>query len=151
MYINIHIRVYVHTHIRKKFLKHYRWCLRQRRWYACVCVCLRVTWAVNRIASISTECRRPIGCLKLQVICAKEPLITGLFCRKWPIKIRHPMDLRHPVAIYVYTYICTINVWLNMHASEMYVYMYVCVHIIQHDQRASSLMMLGHMCTRTYM
>ena len=82
MYINIHIRVYVHTHIRKKFLKHYRWCLRQRRWYACVCVCLRVTWAVNRIASISTEWRRPIGCLKLQVIRAKEPLITGLFCRK---------------------------------------------------------------------
>ena len=28
---------------------------------------------------------------------AKEPLITGLFCGKWPIKIRHPMNLRHPV------------------------------------------------------
>jgi len=28
---------------------------------------------------------------------AKEPLIIGLFCGKWPIKIRHPMTLRHPV------------------------------------------------------
>jgi len=27
---------------------------------------------------------------------AKEPLIIGLFCGKWPIKIRHPMGLRHP-------------------------------------------------------
>jgi len=28
---------------------------------------------------------------------AKEPQITGLFCGKWPIKIRHPVHLRHPV------------------------------------------------------
>jgi len=28
---------------------------------------------------------------------AKEPLIIGLFCVKWRIKKRHPMDLRHPV------------------------------------------------------
>ena len=27
----------------------------------------------------------------------KEPLILGLFCRKWPMKIRHLMTLRHPV------------------------------------------------------
>ena len=29
---------------------------------------------------------------------AKQPLITGLFCGKRPIKIRHPMGLGHPVA-----------------------------------------------------
>jgi len=29
---------------------------------------------------------------------AKEPLIIGLFCEKWPIKIRHSMGLRHPVS-----------------------------------------------------
>ena len=29
-----------------------------------------------------TGWRRPIGCLQLQVIFAKEPLITGLFCGK---------------------------------------------------------------------
>jgi len=31
---------------------------------------------------------------------ANDPLIIGLFCRKWPVKIRHPMDLRHPVCRY---------------------------------------------------
>ena len=28
---------------------------------------------------------------------AKEPLITGLFCGKWPVQIWHLMGLRHPV------------------------------------------------------
>jgi len=28
---------------------------------------------------------------------AKEPMIMGLFCGKWPIKIRHPVHLRRPV------------------------------------------------------
>jgi len=28
---------------------------------------------------------------------AKEPLIIGLICGKWPVKIRHPMNLYHPV------------------------------------------------------
>ena len=28
---------------------------------------------------------------------AKEPPIIGLFCGKWPVKIRHPVGLRHPV------------------------------------------------------
>jgi len=40
--------------------------------------------------------RRLIGCLKLQVIFAKEPLIIGLFFGK-PMKRRHPMTLCHPV------------------------------------------------------
>jgi len=30
---------------------------------------------------------------------AKEPLIIGLFYGKRPIKIRHPMGLRHPVYV----------------------------------------------------
>ena len=29
---------------------------------------------------------------------AKEPLMIGLFYGKWPIKMKHPMGLRHPVA-----------------------------------------------------
>jgi len=28
---------------------------------------------------------------------AKEPLIIGLFCGKWPMALRHPKDLRHPI------------------------------------------------------
>jgi len=48
---------------------------------------------------VYTGWRRPIGCLKLQVIFTKVPLIIGLFCRKWPIKIWYLMDLRRPVSI----------------------------------------------------
>jgi len=52
-----------------------------------------------------TGWRRLIGWLKLQVIFrnrdthyfGKEPLTIGLFCGKWPVKIRHPMGLCHPV------------------------------------------------------
>jgi len=40
-----------------------------------------------------TGWRRPIGCLSRSFF-KKEPLIPGLFCRKWHIKIRHPMGLR---------------------------------------------------------
>jgi len=56
-------------------------------------------WSFYSVYStFSAEWRRPIGFLSLQVIVCKEPLITGLFCGKWPAKIRHPMSLRHPVA-----------------------------------------------------
>jgi len=58
-----------------------------------------------RICIASTGWRRLIGCSKLQVVFAKPPLIIGLFCGKWPVKIRHSMTLRHPCiasrAIYV--------------------------------------------------
>jgi len=47
---------------------------------------------------VCTGWRRLIGCLKLQVIFAKEPLIIRLFCGKWPMKIRHRMTRRHPVS-----------------------------------------------------
>jgi len=41
---------------------------------------------------------RPIDALSCRSLSAKEPLIIGLFCGKWPIKVRHPMGLRHPVS-----------------------------------------------------
>ena len=47
-----------------------------------------------------TGWRRPIECLKLHVIfcrrATRKRALIGLFCGKWPIKIRHPMGLRHP-------------------------------------------------------
>ena len=46
---------------------------------------------------LRTGWRRPIGCLKLRSFSVKEPLIIGLFWGKWPIKIKHPLGLRHPV------------------------------------------------------
>ena len=39
--------------------------------------------------------RRVMSCRSLS---AKEPLIIGLFCGKWPVKMRHPMTPRHPVS-----------------------------------------------------
>jgi len=49
--------------------------------------------------------RKPIGYLKLHVFFAIEPLIIGLFSGKWHIKIRHTMDLRHPVREIKHVYI----------------------------------------------
>jgi len=38
----------------------------------------------------------PQDALSCRSFSAKEPLIVGLFCVKWPMKIRHPMNLHHP-------------------------------------------------------
>ena len=43
-----------------------------------------------------------------RLFCAKETLIIGLFCRKWPMKIRQPMGLRHPVHEW-----CITHVWIS--------------------------------------
>jgi len=43
------------------------------------------------------EGQDPWDALSCMSFLAKEPLIIGLFCGKWPTKIRHPMTLRHPV------------------------------------------------------
>jgi len=40
--------------------------------------------------------------LSCRLFFAKEPLIIGLFCGKWPMKIRHLMTLRHPVCDMIY-------------------------------------------------
>jgi len=41
--------------------------------------------------------RRCIRCLSCRSLSAKEPLIVELFCGKWPLKMKQPMDVRHPV------------------------------------------------------
>ena len=43
---------------------------------------------------------RHLVTLRCRSLSAKEPLILGLFCGKWPLKIRHPMTLRHPVCMW---------------------------------------------------
>ena len=69
-----------------------------------------VMWVARRLISEYQSChimshctgwRRLKRCLKLQIIFPKEWRIVGLFCRKWPVKIRHPMGLRHPVPLSV--------------------------------------------------
>jgi len=44
-----------------------------------------------------TGWRRPIGCLSCRSFFAKDPLIIGFFCGKWPVKIRPPVGLRRPM------------------------------------------------------
>jgi len=39
----------------------------------------------------------PLDALNCRSFFAQEPIIIGLFCGKWPVKMRHPMDLRHSV------------------------------------------------------
>ena len=52
----------------------------------------------SRLTVECTRWRRPIGCAwSCRSFRGKEPLIIGLFCEKWPIKIRHPMGLCQPV------------------------------------------------------
>ena len=43
--------------------------------------------------------RRCMNALNCRSLFAKEPLIIGLFCGKWPMKMRHPMTLRHSVLV----------------------------------------------------
>ena len=40
----------------------------------------------------------PYDALSRGLLSVKEPLITGLFCGKWPLKIRHAMGLCHPAS-----------------------------------------------------
>jgi len=63
---------------------------------------------------------------------AKKPLILGLFCGKWPLKIRHRTGLRHPV--------CCARILAAPHfhigvcvcmcvCVRVYIYIYVHVHM----------------------
>ena len=61
--------------------------------------CLKNVRRLKFLSHQNTGWRRPKGCLiSCRSFFTKEPLIIGLFCGKWPIKIRHPMTLRHPVS-----------------------------------------------------
>ena len=42
----------------------------------------------------------PCDAISCRLFSAKEPLIIGLFCGKWPVKISRPMGLCHPVLLY---------------------------------------------------
>jgi len=44
----------------------------------------------------------PLDALSCRSFFAKEPLIIWLFCGKWPMKIRHPVGLRHSVSADAY-------------------------------------------------
>jgi len=70
--------------------------------------------------------QRPTVCLKLQVISAKEPLRTGLFCGKWPINLKHPLGFRRPVSTQFLPY-CVFHIHICTHT---HTYSHTCIHII---------------------
>ena len=55
------------------------------------------------VCVVGRMCRRDTG---MQVSFHKEPFIIGLFCGKWPMKIRHPRGLRHSVVKCVTGKVC---------------------------------------------
>jgi len=58
--------------------------------------------------SVESFCMLFLHSQKTSVEFAKEPLTIGLFCGKWPMKIRQPMTPRHPVitSSVEFTYLC---------------------------------------------
>jgi len=72
-----------------------------------------------------------IGCRSFP---ANEPLIIGLFCGKWTIKIRHPMILRHPVSNKVIS-----------HIQESH-----CTHLKKSDARKRALQKRLYSAKETY-
>jgi len=96
---------------------------------------------------------------------AKEPLIIGLFCGKWPIKIRHSLGLRHPVMssfISIYcimfnilycglTSIICLSIYLRCIHLSIYIllhpYMYLFTHTQTHKKSTQSH--THHACAHT--
>jgi len=64
---------------------------------------------------------------------AKEPLVIGLFGGKWPLKIRHPKGLRHPVPQTLtwrrfgkgYIWIQESITWCKISRIDIYIYIYM--------------------------
>ena len=63
--------------------------------YICVYLLIRSTEFTLCITN-TCNLKRHARCRSFST---KEPLNIGLFCGKWPIKIRDPMSLRHPVSV----------------------------------------------------
>jgi len=77
-----------------------------------------------------------LDALSCRSFSAKERLIIGLFCGKWPKKIRHPMTLRHPVCrfyvcmcvcVYVCIYTC-VSIYVSTY-TYTYIHTYICFYI----------------------
>jgi len=83
-----------------------------------VCTCLYVYMYIHVCIFIYVIQGDALSC---RSFFAKAPLIIGLFCGKWLVKIRHPMGLRHPV-LSLYTWdVCT------------YIYVHTCLYIYTYN------------------
>jgi len=69
-------------------------------WYEAIQLFISLYRVLYRLKILSTGWRKNIGSPKLQIVFHKRATkyrALFFFCRKWPVKIRDPMSLRHPV------------------------------------------------------
>ena len=103
----------------------------------CVAVCCNVSsWWYQHLLRWTIEWPRPVGCRSFP---PKEPQIKGFFCGKWPLKIRHPMDLRD----HVYKCVCVCIrtcVYIHKYKSDILLHTntYTHKHTYTHTQRLPS-------------
>ena len=58
-----------------------------------------IIWLLIMLLQGGEDAEDALSCRSLS---AKERLIIGFFCGNWPVKIRHPMSLGHPVATHTH-------------------------------------------------
>ena len=112
--------------------------------------------------------------LNCRSLFAKEPLIIGLFCGKWPLKMRHPTHLRHPVAhdlrrsvysmkahewvvyIHMNIYINTQNIYINTYTVQNFADFRRCVYYLTinayactHSSKCQIINVSNHQCVKS--
>jgi len=119
-------------------------------------------FAVSQTIQGSEDSYDPVSCRSFST---KEPLNIGHFCRQWPINIRDPMSLRHPVPIFwpwspIFTkgphifakgpYTCADEPYTYRYI-QLCTYKYICIdmYIYMYIQRCTHIYTLTH--TRTCM
>jgi len=95
VYMNVY-HVYVYTIHKKEPLIIGLFCGKWPVYESKPCICIYYT----QFASLSCVQggKDSYNVSSCRLFSAKEPLIIGLFCGKWPINMSHPMRLRHPVS-----------------------------------------------------
>jgi len=115
VYVNIYVCTYIYIvyeyiHISMHVRGIWRYCKRRscslRVDYVLFCPYL---WQMRHVYVGTTNLEIQGGedlydSLSCKSFSAEEPLIVGLFCGKWPITIRHPVGLRHPVLPCIWEY-----------------------------------------------
>jgi len=136
----MYVHSYIHTHT-------YEWVTPQVHTYMHTCTYIHTYARTNTHAHIKESCHTNIHIFVVQVwiqdgedskdplscrsFSTKEPLNIGHFCGNWPIKIRDPMSLRHPVFVcWISTYVRHERVdicVLDIHICETWKSRYLCV------------------------
>jgi len=79
----------------------------------------------------------------------KETLIIGLFCGRWPIKIRHPMVLRHPVWVPCLSHGYEPSAWERGYMCT-YMHVYICICMYTYKYTCKCVRIYTHTHTHTH-